>query len=270
MRDLHPDLASLIRIGEAASDVILEIYRQDFTVEFKKGREPVTRADKAANQLITRRLREQFADDHFLTEEEGHEAPAGTRGERVWFVDPIDGTKEFIKKNGEFAIQIGLTCRGSLELGLLLQPVGGRLWVGARGQGCWQRDEGGHWHQVTVPARLPGDVVAAMSRSHPSSLARKVQDRLQLPHREYLHGSVGLKLMAIAAGHAHFYLNDSNSTKAWDIAGPEIAFTEAGGVVSDLRGRPFAYDPRDPFHRHGMLATCDRELHERILGLIGR
>ena len=273
---MQPTLDFLVSLGEEAAKVILGIYAgfQPDQVDFKKGQEPVTAADRAANRLIAARLRERFPRDVLLTEEEGLERPDGSReGEspaeaRVWFVDPIDGTKEFIKKNGEFAIQIGLAEKGKLLAGLLLQPVSGDLWVGARGQGCRYRSSDGRWNLLRIAPPAPDvPLCIAVSRSHPSSLARRLGERLG-PIEIFQHGSVGLKLMHIVTGDADFYLNDSNSTKAWDIAAPEALFAEAGGVVTDLRGQPFSYDPGSHLHHHGLLASRDPALHQRLLALI--
>ncbi|MFZ2958305.1 MAG: 3'(2'),5'-bisphosphate nucleotidase CysQ [Candidatus Ozemobacteraceae bacterium] len=264
----HPDLAFLIEVGEAAGAEILPIYRDGFSVEYKDGREPVTRADKQANRVISRLLAERFPGDAQVTEEEGLLHPTAPPTGRVWFVDPIDGTKEFIKKNGEFAVQIGAARNGKLELGLIYQVATGDLWLGACGEGCRHRSENGRWSDVFINAPAPEHgVTVAMSRSSPSSLAHRVADALGMSGT-FIHGGVGLKLMGIAEGRGHFYLNDSNSTKAWDIASPELLFKEAGGIVTDLRGEPFAYDIISPYHHHGLLASSDAKLHHRILELV--
>ncbi len=267
----HPDLAFLIDLAEATAEPILDVYRRDFSVDFKSGKEPVTEADRRANDLIVQRVHEVYPDDALLTEEGGFEAGRDGRLERVWFVDPIDGTKEFIRKNGEFAVQIGLVVNRRLELGALYRPTNGDLYVGARGKGCFvrrQSDSGaGSWQRLTCPTRNPNVLIVAMSRSHPSSLAQQAGRSIGLSG-EFRHGSVGLKLMAMAEGKAHYYLNDSNSTKAWDIAAPELLFVEAGGSVSDLRGQPFLYDPQQPFHHHGLLASVDADTHAKILDIV--
>lgn len=273
---MQATLDFLINLGEEAAGVILEIYSRFHPddVDFKTGKEPVTAADRAANRLIAAKLRERFPHDILLTEEEGLAHPEqasgvqGSPSRRTWFVDPIDGTKEFIKKNGEFAIQIGLAEQGKLIAGLLLQPATGDLWIGARGEGCRHRSSEGVWRLLQIrKAVADAPLSVAMSRSHPSPLAQAVSERLGQV-RVFQHGSVGLKLMHIVAGDADFYLNDSNSTKAWDIAAPEALFAEAGGIVTDLRGQPFSYDPAHPLHHHGLLASRDADLHHRILALI--
>jgi len=261
-----PDAAFLLETAEAAAREIMRIYAGEFGVDLKGGIEPVTQADRAADALIVRTIAARFPEDAILSEENGLQE-AGRAGRRVWFIDPIDGTKEFIKRNGEFSVQIGRSADGVPDLGIVLQPATGDVWIAARGEGCFHRAPGRLWERVRIPARGGGAVVLAISRSHPSMLAVRVNRALE-SNRQLEKGGVGLKLMAIAAGAAHYYLNDSNSTKAWDVAAPQILFTEAGGIVTDLRGEPFRYNVDDYRHRHGLLAACDGELHRRLLEII--
>ncbi len=262
----HPDLEFAVGVVLSAGQAIMAIYERGFDVAFKAGQEPVTQADRLADRLIVDALHQAFPGDAILSEEQGLQHRQDHPGQRVWFIDPIDGTKEFIKRNGEFAIQVGAALGGTLALGVIWQPTAQRLWVAARGQGCYTRAGTQAWARVCIPPRK-GPPVLALSRSHPSSLALRLADHLGSTAR-LERGGVGLKLMAIAAGEAHFYLNDSNSTKAWDIAAPELLFTEAGGVVSDRRGRPFSYIPERPYHEAGLLASADPDLHRRLLDLM--
>jgi len=260
-------LLTVLDTARKASGKILEIYESDFLIDFKKGKEPVTQADRIADRILIKNLRENFPDDAFLTEENGYLEGRIKNPKRVWFIDPIDGTKEFIKKNGEFAIQIALTENGALKMGLILQPVTGRVFAASVGRGCFTLQKDKTWKRILIRKRNTPKLVVALSRSHPSSLAIAVGKELGLTGI-FEHGSVGLKLMAIAEGKAHYYLNDSNSTKAWDIAGPEILFKEAGGIVTDLFGRTFSYDPHNPFHKAGLLASANKSLHRKILAAI--
>lgn len=262
----HADAAFLLETAEVAAREIMRVYAGEFTVDLKDGVEPVTQADRAADALIVGALKARFPEDAVLSEENGLQV-SGRAGRRVWFIDPVDGTKEFVKRNGEFSVQIGMSVDGLLELGIVLQPATGDVWLAARGEGCHHRSPGGGWSRVVIPPRGETPLVLAISRSHPSMLAVRASRAIGVDlHLE--RGGVGLKLMAIASGAAHYYLNDSNSTKAWDIAAPEILFTEAGGIVTDLRGEPFRYDVTDYRHRHGLLASSDAGLHDRLLAFV--
>lgn len=259
----HPDTSFVVKMALSVAETILEIYEKDFEVEMKQGNEPVTIADKTADKIITSCLREKFPQDRILSEEAGLYTPKDCNN-RIWIIDPIDGTKEFIKKNGEFAIQIGLAVDGKLEFGLILQPVGNNLYIGAHGEGChWHSEENG-WQQLKVEEKPSDSLILALSRSNPCGLAKKVHNEFN-GTKVIVHGGVGLKLMAMARGEAHYYFNSSNYTKAWDIASPELLFVEAGGTVSDLEGNPFSYDPSDYTHKHGLLATVESELHKDFI-----
>jgi 3'(2'), 5'-bisphosphate nucleotidase len=259
------DFAFALETVQAASVKILEIYQEDFQVDFKRGREPVTRADRAADEIIIGQIRRNFPQDSLLTEENGFLTPPTPFNGRVWFVDPIDGTREFINRNGEFAIQIAVAENRKLVEGYVYRPTTRDFYGARRGGGSFHRSPQGNWRRLTIPPRRPGNLIVAMSRSHPSKIAQKVSAQMGVTG-VLERGSVGLKLMGIVNGEAHFYVNDSNSTKAWDIAAPQILFTEAGGVVTDIAGKPFDYDPGDPHHHKGLLASSDQQLHIELLG----
>jgi 3'(2'), 5'-bisphosphate nucleotidase len=262
----HPDAAFVAGVAFSAAEIILDIYSGQFDVEMKAGEEPVTVADKKADDFIVQNLKEQFPKDRIFSEENGLYEPENFNN-RIWYIDPIDGTREFIKKNGEFAIQIGLAVNGKLEFGLVLQPVGKNLYIGAKREGCHWHNPANGWTQLRIPERGPNELIIAMSKSKPSGLAAEIHAKLEgtgLISR----GGVGLKLMAMAKGEAHYYLNDSNATKAWDMASPELLFTEAGGVVTDLKGNSFSYLPEFYKHKNGLLATCNKGLHNIVLAKI--
>ena len=262
----HPDAAHVIGVALSAAEIIENIYAGDFETEFKAGEEPVTIADRQSDRHIIDRLRQRHPHDRILSEEHGLNTPPA-HNNRVWFIDPIDGTREFIRKSGEFAIQIGLAVAGCLQFGLVYQPVGKNLYVAAAGEGCWWHSPAQGWQRLQI-GRRGSELRLAVSRSHPCRLGKNIHDRLA-GTAIFSCGGVGLKLMAIARGFADYYVNSSNQTKAWDIAAPEILFYEAGGVVSDLTGGSFSYDPTDYRHQHGLLATCDPELHRQVLAISG-
>lgn len=258
------ELDAAIKVANQASIKILEIYQRDFTVDFKEAQEPVTLADRLADEIIISGIRQKFPGDALLTEESGFLPSTNPPNNRVWFIDPIDGTKEFVKKNGEFAIQIAMAEQGILKMAVVMRPTTGEIFAALRGEGCLLHIPGELTRKILCHSQAPQSLIVAMSRSHPSELGKIIGEELGLAGI-FHHGGVGLKLMEIARGKAHFYLNDSNSTKAWDIAGPELLFTEAGGIVTDLLGNSFIYDPRNPYHKHGLLASCNLELHKKLL-----
>lgn len=262
----HPDASFVIGVALSAAEKINEIYRQDFLVEFKAGEEPVTIADQQADLIITRQLRQRFPADNIFSEENGLDQPENANS-RVWYIDPIDGTREFIARNGEFAVQIGLADGEKLEFGLVYQPVGENLYVGAAGEGCWWHSPANGWQRLQVPTKVEEETILVISRSHPSRLGKQIHHALGGTGL-ISHGGVGLKLMAIAKGAGHYYVNCSNNTKAWDIAGPELLFREAGGVVTQLDGSRFSYLPAAYRHEKGLVASCNTEFQHQILSVI--
>jgi 3'(2'), 5'-bisphosphate nucleotidase len=257
----YPDAEFIIGVALSAARRINEIYARDFTVEMKAGNEPVTLADRESDKIITGALRERFSNDLIFSEENGLDSPVNGNN-RIWYIDPIDGTREFIKKSGEFAIQIGLAEGESLKFGLVYQPVGENLYIGAKGQGCWWLAPGQPWKQLKIPESE--EIVLVLSRSRPGKLGQKIHSAIG-GTGIISRGGVGLKLMSIARGAGQYYVNSSNATKAWDMAGPEILFKEAGGYVSQFDGTDFSYHPDDYRHEKGLLACCNKELHQNIL-----
>jgi 3'(2'), 5'-bisphosphate nucleotidase len=263
----HPDAVFVIGVALSAAEKINEIYRQEFSVEYKAGEEPVTVADRQADLIITRQLRQRFPKDQIFSEENGLDRPENANT-RVWYIDPIDGTREFIARNGEFAVQIGLADGENLEFGLVYQPVGENLYVAAVGEGCWWHSPKNGWQRLQIPPKVEEQTILVISRSHPSRLGTRIHQALS-GTGVISHGGVGLKLMAIAKGAGHYYINCSNSTKAWDIAGPELLFREAGGVVTQLDGSRFSYMPAAYRHEKGLVASCNSELQQKVLAVIG-
>ncbi|MDD3000609.1 MAG: 3'(2'),5'-bisphosphate nucleotidase CysQ, partial [Candidatus Riflebacteria bacterium] len=190
----------------------------------------------------------------------------GKESNRLWIVDPIDGTKEFINRTGEFSIQVALAINGILSLGAVYQPTSSILYLAAKNEGCWQYSYETNWKRLYVSESYTPNLTLAVSRNHPCPLGQKIHKSLNGTN-QISRGGVGLKLMAIAKHEANYYINNSNKTKAWDSAAPEILFEEAGGIITDLKGNSFSYDPKDYRHKKGLVASCSKELHEKVLKL---
>lgn len=251
-----------------AADIIEKVYVTDFATEYKPGDEPVTIADKQSDTHIVSALKKQYPQDRILSEEHGLHTPEN-HNNRTWFIDPIDGTKEFIAKNGEFAIQIGMAENEKLQFGVVYQPIGKNMYIAALGEGCWWHSEEKGWQRLQVKPTDFSNIKLAVSRSHPCGIGQDVHSALN-GVGTVVHGGVGLKLMAIARQTCDYYINNSNKTKAWDVAAPEILFTEAGGLMSDLTGADFCYDPANYTHKHGVMAIATKELYDKVLPMTKR
>lgn len=224
----------------------------------KPGGSPVTEADYAACTAILDRIRHEFPDDAILCEESVDDL-GRLRRDRLWVVDPLDGTKEFLARNGEFSIMIGLVVGGSPVLGVVYRPDGDVLFAGVPGAGAW-RVHGGETGRLRVrPANGPPRLVT--SRSHADARVEAVAAQLRVADRRP-SGSVGLKCALIASGEADVYVHPVSYMSEWDTCAPEAVLRAAGGQVSDCRGRPLQYNKADPRQRHGIIAC--------VPGLLGR
>jgi 3'(2'), 5'-bisphosphate nucleotidase len=250
------------QLAREAGDVILRIYATDFPVDYKAKNDPVTEADRLASRVIAEGLRREFPNDMVVSEEEPI-PPLAPVPDRVWYVDPLDGTQEFIKRNGEFAVMIGLAVAGSARLGVVFRPVTAELFFGIIGQGAWLDAKGS-----TCPLRVssgtdPSHLRLASSRSHRHRLMDELCRRLGI-RDECRVGSVGIKVGMVVTRQADIYLEPSAMTKAWDSCAPEAILRAAGGRMTDLVGAPLRYVPSEVRNLTGLVAT-NGVCHDRVI-----
>ncbi|MBN1867298.1 3'(2'),5'-bisphosphate nucleotidase CysQ [Candidatus Sumerlaeota bacterium] len=232
---------------------------------------PATQADHEASETIVGELGRLFPDDGLLSEEAEDNLERLHR-ERVWVIDPIDGTNDFIDATGSFAIQIGLVVREKNScrpvVGVVYQPIGDRMYSASRGEGAWVESpsEGRTRLRVSSVNRLE-EMVTVATRSHRTPSIEKILDGLR-PRDVVTMGGMGLKIARIAEGSAEYYVNDTRGRcKEWDLCAPEILLSEAGGKVTDLTGNGFHYNKSDVRLHEGILASngvCHAELCERV------
>ena len=245
-------------LARTAGAVLLEHYYSPFLVEQKINAmdefEEVTAADRAANELIVTRLQQEFPDDGILAEE-SIDSDHRLGKDRVWLIDPMDGTKNFIARDGDFAVQIGLAVGGESVVGVVYQPVRGVLYRAARGRGAWMEAEDKPATRMSVSKQTKlREMVLASSRSHRGPRMDRVVSAFGFKN-EMRRGSVGVKVGLIAEQLADLYLHLSPSTKQWDTCGPEAILAEAGGRLTDLFGQPLRYNGRRIDNRNGIVAT---------------
>lgn len=254
MPSLQRELEVARRAALDAGRVILDIYATDFDVIEKDGGEgPVTQADRLANERIVDALRSAFPLDGIVAEESA-EGTDARRFERCWFVDPLDGTRDFVKRNGEFAVQIGLAIGGAARLGVVYRPVGGRLYTGIVGEACVLENEGRITPLRLSPGPAPAPLRTLCSRSHASPLVAKVLDVLGAPPALPC-GSVGVKVGLLAEGAADLYVHPGGGSSRWDSCAPEAILCAAGGVFTTFDGSRFRYDTRETKNDRGMLGA---------------
>ena len=262
------EIAVATELARAAGAVLLRHYYSPFLVEQKvnalKEIEEVTAADREANELIVERLSREFPSDGILAEE-STDTDDRLDKDRVWLIDPMDGTKNFIQRDGDFAVQIGLTVAGETVAGVVYQPTRELLYRAARGRGAWMEEANQAVTQLVVSNRTqPNEMVLASSRSHRSPRMERVVNAIGFKE-ETRRGSVGVKIGLIAEQKADLYLHLSPSTKQWDTCAPEIILTEAGGRLTDLFGQPLRYNAARIDNQNGVVAT-NGAAHEMVIG----
>jgi 3'(2'), 5'-bisphosphate nucleotidase len=257
------ELEAARAIALEAGQILLDVYATDFDVEYKGKNDPVTVADERANEHIVERLREEFPDDGIVAEETADQSDALARG-RCWYVDPLDGTKEFIAKNGEFAVMIGLTVDGDAKAGVVLQPVTGKLYAGAVGEGAWLWPAKGERRELRVSeVAAPAGLKLVVSRSHRAKSTDELVERLGI-RSETQSGSVGLKIGLLAERVADLYVIIGHKSQKWDACGPEAVLRAAGGRFTDLAGDPFVYQGPTMNNPRGILA-CNAAAYDSVL-----
>jgi 3'(2'), 5'-bisphosphate nucleotidase len=234
-------IEEILKTLNEASNAILEIYNQDFQVLTKKDYSPLTQADKASQEIIADFLAEHTPDIPLISEEDDlPEWNERQHWEYFWLLDPLDGTKEFIDKNGEFTINLALIQKDNPVLGFIQVPALQCVYWAEKNKGAFKREKGGITQKIQGRKNIaPHERIAAVSRSHASMEDKKALDKYQIKHI-ILAGS-SLKFCFLAEGKADFYYRH-NPTMEWDTAAGQILVEEAGGKVFDEKNQPLIYN----------------------------
>jgi 3'(2'), 5'-bisphosphate nucleotidase len=249
-------LDAVCEIAVAAGRAILAVYgRGAFLVERKSDDSPLTEADRSAHRIISSALAKLDAALPILSEEAAAaDYATRSRWARYWLVDPLDGTKEFVKRNGEFTVNIALVDEHRAVLGAVHAPALDRTYLGSVPLGAWRSDGGAAPRAIAVrPAATPLRVVG--SRSHPSpELAAYLAG---LPPYEIADMGSSLKICLVAEGTADLYPR-LGPTSEWDTAAAQAILESAGGRMIDLAGRPLRYNSKDDLLNPHFLAFGDQ------------
>ncbi len=233
-------LDDLLQLAHEAGEAILDIYNTEFDVERKQDNSPLTAADKAAHQIILSALQRLTPDIPALSEE-SCEIPFEVRHgwRRYWLIDPLDGTREFIKRNGEFTVNIALIEGHAPSLGIVHAPVLETTYYGIPGEGAWKQQTGHGAQSIHVANQCGQPVRVAGSRSHAGdSLLRFLEN---LGAHELLSMGSSLKLCLVADGSADIYPR-LGPTSEWDTAAAQAVVEAAGGRVTTLDLQPLEYN----------------------------
>ena len=266
------ELAVALDAVEQAERAVMEEYAR-FQAIANAPADISTEADRLSQDLILKHLHATFPSDA-LCAEETTEAFADVRqtGSRIWIVDPIDGTRGFARKNGEFSIMVALVEQGRIALGVVSEPAKERLTYAVLGGGCWKRDGACNgepgcvsaWSEptpcsVSACSELAGATLVQSHSRNPDKPSPQMK-ALQ-PARVVETYSAGIKLAMVARGEADIYLNTYDAFHDWDICAGHILVDEAGGRVTGLAGEELRYGLPGAWQRYGVLAS-NGKLHD--------
>jgi len=262
MTDFAKELTVAVELARKAGAAVMEVYATDFSVDYKGKNDPVTDADKRGNELIVHGLEQAFPDD-IIVAEESEKPDDNQTGNRVWYVDPVDGTKEFIAKNGEFSVMIGLAVNGQAKLGVVYRPDEDRLYAGIVDQEAWMETNGERTRLAVTSPEPSASITLTVSRSHRNPLLEKIGQDIGVG-KEIPSGSVGLKIGLIARGLADVYMEPGPYTKLWDACGPEAILRAAGGQFTNILGEQLYYGLTQLKNTHGLVAT-NGAYHQKVI-----
>jgi 3'(2'), 5'-bisphosphate nucleotidase len=254
MRNLPALAESLMPIAAGAGAAIMRIYDSGFTVQRKDDNSPLTAADLESQRVIMEGLKRITPDIPILSEESAAAPwPERQTWRELWVVDPLDGTREFVKRNGEFTVNIALIVEHEPLLGVVAAPAQGMIFWGIAGVGAFSRRHGGEARRIqTSPPQQPVRVVG--SRSHPSPQTAAYLTRLG-PHAISGVGS-SLKFCLLAEGKADLYPR-FGATSEWDTAAGQAVLEAAGGHVTRMDGHRMRYNCRESVINGDFVAFSD-------------
>ena len=247
------ELAWVERLVREAGKLVAKYYTTEIAVSYKGVDDPVTAADHAANDYLMAGLATAFPDDGLLSEESA-DNPARLQCRRVWIVDPLDGTKEFIGRIGEFSIMVGLAIDGQPALGVVYQPVTDVLYRGIPGKVAEVVERRLARPLAVSTVDEPAAMRLVASRSHRDPLVAAACLRLGIT-QDRPSGSVGLKVGLLATAVCDLYIHPAPGLKEWDTCAPEAILRAAGGVLTDAWGSPLAYNKANVRQRQGLVAS---------------
>ncbi len=259
-------LPQVIKITWETISLLRDFYRRPHLQVVDKCGEPQTEADLAADRHISTKLRAIFSEScDYLTEETYQREQKACPRDWVWIIDPIDGTKEFVNKTGEYAVHIALVYQQRPILAVVALPEAELVYSAVKGHGTYRANRAGEQVKLTVNKSTPiSEAIVIASRRHRSPALEKILAALPSSHQIQV-GSVGGKIAAIIEHCADMYISVSGDSapKDWDLAAPELILTEAGGMFTNSRGQALLYN-QDDVSQWGCLVASSGQWHGEI------
>ena len=248
--EILPETELAINAVKEAGNTVMEIYKHDFTSTTKKDNSPLTEADLKSNDIIQKII---VGTGYPVLSEESVDNKKRLEHDKIWIVDPLDGTSDFVSKSGEFTIMIALVDKHEPILGVIYWPTNNILYVAQKGCGA-HKFANGVWEKLAISKRSELRNCRALgSRHHLSS--HEVNFLKLLNIEKFSERGSSLKVTDICSGAADLYFTMTNKIKQWDTCASNCLITEVGGKMTDMLGNELEYNTENIYHDNGILVT---------------
>jgi len=257
----NPQLEVSLAIQAAleSGKTVMNVYNQKFSSTLKNDNEPRTEADIKSNQIIQKIISDS---GHPILSEESEDDKKRLDSKKIWIIDPLDGTSDFIKKTGEFTIMISLVEDHIPILGVIYWPTEKKLYLAQKGQGAFKSDNGA-WSKLSVSKISELENCRAVgSRYHISEIEQNLIKRLNIS--QFTSKGSSLKVAEVSSGNAELYFTTTNKIKQWDTCASYCLITEAGGKMTDMLGNDLKYNTERLNHENGLLVS-NGLIHNHII-----
>jgi 3'(2'),5'-bisphosphate nucleotidase len=266
MTDPHRLLSTATDLALEASQTILSLLKNPTIHHRKSDRSIVTEADLKSDEIIRKGLAEAFSDHAVLTEETG--LSGSLASEYVWMVDPLDGSKAYVKGTPGFCVMIGLLKRGRPFLGVIVDPLEGHLYQAIRGEGAFHTLNGKKQPLHVSSRNALDQMPLALSPNFPEEPLKKIKERLRGPILPPVH-SVGIKVGLLVREIGDLYINH-HPVSYWDTCAPKVILEEAGGMITRWEGSPLTYGLEEPYAHEGLTFASNGTRHLEVVEMLSQ
>jgi len=257
--NILPETNLAIEAAMKAGKAVIEVYKNNFSYQVKDDNSPITEADIKSNEIIQEIL--SITNIPILSEESVDNL-VRLKHEKIWIIDPLDGTSDFVEKTGEFTIMISLVQSSKPILGVIYWPTEDKLYVAQKNKGAYELFSG-HWKKLNVNNISNLEKChAVISRHHLSESDKKFIKKLNL--LEFNQKGSSLKVLDVCSGKAEVYLTTTNKIKQWDTCASYCLISESGGTMTSMNGEDLEFNTELINHKNGLLVT-NGSIHNKIV-----
>jgi len=255
-----PETKLAIDAAQKAADIVMNIYKQDFSVSQKDDNEPITQADIQSNQVIAKTISQ--SELPILSEESPDQKEKRIDSKKLWIIDPLDGTTDFVNKTGEFTIMIALVEKNQPIMGVISHSTENKLYVAQKGQGAYR-----YYNEEWMKLEVSKTTIISQCRAVGSRFHQSEQEKIflkTLDISKFTSRGSSLKVLDICSAKAELYFTTTNKIKQWDTCASNCIIAEAGGKMTDMSGIPLKYNTENVNHQNGILVTNEL-IHNQII-----